>query len=63
MDDAIATYFRAWNEQDPDRRRRLLERFVTNDAEFVDPTGRWEAWRDWRSGSAAISRRHPVPRS
>jgi hypothetical protein len=42
VDDAIATYSRAWNEQDPDQRRRLLERSVTDDAVLVDPTGRWE---------------------
>ena len=42
MDDAIATYFRAWNEQDPDQRHRILERCVTDDAVLVDPTGRWE---------------------
>lgn len=37
-----APYFRAWNEQDPDQRRRMLERCVTDDAVLVDPTGRWE---------------------
>ena len=42
MDAASATYFRAWNEQDPDQRRRMLERCVTDDALLVDPTGRWE---------------------
>lgn len=50
MDDAIATYFGAWNEQDPDKRRRMLERSVTDDAELVDPTGRWE-------GVAALTER------
>jgi hypothetical protein len=42
VDDAIATYFRAWNEQDPDQRRRMLERCVTDDGALVDPTGGWE---------------------
>lgn len=42
MDDAIATYFRAWNELDLDQRRRILERCVTDDAVLVDPTGRWQ---------------------
>ena len=37
-----APYFRAWNEQDPDQRRRMLERSVTDDAVLVDPAGRWE---------------------
>jgi hypothetical protein len=40
MNDAVATYFAAWNEPDPDKRRRMLERSVTGDAELVDPTGR-----------------------
>jgi hypothetical protein len=40
MDDAVAAYFAAWNEPDPDQRRRLLDRSVTDDAELVDPTGR-----------------------
>jgi hypothetical protein len=42
VEDAIATYFRAWNEQDPDQPRRILERRVTEDAVLVDPTGRWQ---------------------
>jgi hypothetical protein len=42
VDDILATYFRAWNEHDPDERRRLLQRAVTEDAVLVDPTGRWE---------------------
>jgi hypothetical protein len=40
VDDAIATYFRARNEQDSDQRSRMLERCVTDDAVLVDPTGR-----------------------
>ena len=65
VDDAIATYFRAWNEQDPDQRRRPLEGCVTADAVLVDPTGRWEGVTGLaqRSGAAAISRLHPLPRS
>jgi hypothetical protein len=42
VDDILVTYFRAWNEHDPDERRRLLERAVTEDAVLIDPTGRWE---------------------
>ena len=41
MDDVIDTYFEAWNEADSERRRALLERSITPDAELVDPTGRW----------------------
>jgi hypothetical protein len=43
MDDALTTYFAAWNEPDVDQRRRLLERCVTDDAQLIDPTG-------WRNG-------------
>jgi hypothetical protein len=42
VDDAIATYFGAWNEKDSERRREMLERCITPDAELVDPLGRWE---------------------
>jgi len=42
VDDVIATYFAAWNEQEPDQRRRTLERCLTDDAVLVDPTGRWQ---------------------
>jgi hypothetical protein len=37
-----APYFRAWNEQDPDQRRCMLERCVADDAVLVDRAGRWE---------------------
>jgi hypothetical protein len=40
-------------DEDPDQRRRMLERSVTDDALLVDPTGHWEGVPDWRSGSAA----------
>jgi hypothetical protein len=40
MENAVVTYFAAWNETDPEQRRRLLGRSVTDDAELVDPTGR-----------------------
>jgi hypothetical protein len=42
LDDALAAYFAAWNEPDAGERRRLLERSVTDDAELLDPTGRWQ---------------------
>jgi hypothetical protein len=35
----LESYFAAWNERDPDERRRLLERSLTDDAELLDPTG------------------------
>jgi hypothetical protein len=37
----IDNYFAAWNEGDPMRRREMLERAITPEAELVDPTGRW----------------------
>jgi hypothetical protein len=42
VDDPIATYVGAWNERDADQRRRMLESCVTQDAELIDPTGRWK---------------------
>ena len=41
VDELVATYFAAWNEPDAGRRRALLARCVTDDAELLDPTGRW----------------------
>jgi SnoaL-like domain len=41
VDEVIATYFAAWNERDPERRRQTLERSVATNVELVDPTGRW----------------------
>ena len=38
MDDAIATYFAAWNEPDPVRCRELLERCVVREVELVHPS-------------------------
>jgi hypothetical protein len=40
VEEAIATYFAAWNEQDPAERDRMLELSLTNDVELLDPTGR-----------------------
>jgi hypothetical protein len=50
VDDILVTYFRAWNEHDPDERRRLLELAVTEDAVLIDPTGQWD-------GAAGLSER------
>jgi hypothetical protein len=41
MDQVLADYFAAWNEADPDARRDLLERSIGEEAELVDPAGRW----------------------
>jgi len=42
VDAVVATYFAAWNEPDPGRRAEILQRSLTDDAELVDPTGRWQ---------------------
>ncbi len=42
LDDVLQAYDAAWNEPDAARRRRLLERSLTDDAELVDPTGRFK---------------------
>lgn len=42
MDETIASYFGAWNEQDAERRRLMLENAVTDEVELLDPTGRWK---------------------
>ena len=41
MDATLADYFAAWNEVDGDERARLLQRSLSDDAELVDPLGRW----------------------
>jgi len=41
MDDVLRDYFAAWNERNADERARLLRRSLSDDAELVDPTGRW----------------------
>jgi len=38
VDDALSSYFEAWNEQDSGQRRRLLERSLVDDVELIDPT-------------------------
>ena len=40
-DDVLAAYDAAWNAPDGAERARLLERSLTEDAELVDPTGRF----------------------
>jgi hypothetical protein len=42
VDDVVTAYFVAWNEPDPERRREILQRSLTDDAELLDPTGRWQ---------------------
>ena len=42
MDRTLDDYFAAWNETNADERRQLLERCLSDDAELIDPTGRWQ---------------------
>lgn len=34
----VRTYIEMWNETDPERRRELVARTVTDDARYLDPT-------------------------
>lgn len=42
MDRTLVYYFAAWNETNADERRQLLGQCLSDDAELVDPTGRWQ---------------------
>lgn len=35
----LSTYAEAWNEADPEKRVRLLERCWSNDGQYMDPAG------------------------
>jgi hypothetical protein len=50
VDRILLDYFAAWNETSADERAKLLERSIAEDAELIDPTGRWR-------GSAGLSER------
>jgi hypothetical protein len=41
-EETVAAYAAAWNEQDEDARRALLERSWTDDGVYCDPSGRAE---------------------
>jgi hypothetical protein len=41
VDGILADYFAAWNESDAGERERLLQQSLSDDAELVDPLGRW----------------------
>jgi hypothetical protein len=42
VDTTLIDYFAAWNETNADERRQLLEQCLSNEAELIDPTGRWQ---------------------
>jgi hypothetical protein len=41
VDSVLVDYFAAWNETDAKERDDLLRRSLCEDAELIDPTGRW----------------------
>jgi hypothetical protein len=53
--DRIDTYFEAWNESDASRRRALLERCVSAEAELLDPTGRFRGLDSLRDRIGAFA--------
>jgi hypothetical protein len=42
VDATLAAYFAAWNETEADARGGLLRQCLSDDAELIDPTGRWQ---------------------
>jgi hypothetical protein len=42
VDRTLVDYFAAWNETRADERRQLLGRCLSEHAELIDPTGRWQ---------------------
>lgn len=46
----VGTYVAAWNAEDAENRRRMLERSLTDDVELVEPRGSWK-------GIAAVDER------
>ncbi len=59
LDEVLATYDAAWNEPDSAERGRLLERSLTEDAELVDPSGRWHGRQAIDERIAGFSERFP----
>jgi hypothetical protein len=50
VDSTLVDYFAAWNETNANERRELLAQCLSDDAELIDPTGRWQ-------GAAELSER------
>lgn len=59
----FAAYDAAWNEADAAERVRQLERSLTDDAELVDPTGRFRGRRAVAERIAGFSDRFPGARA
>lgn len=62
VDEVLAAYDAAWNEPDPAERGRQLERSLTEDAELVDPTGRYQGRRAVAERIGGFSDRFPGAR-
>ena len=62
LDDVLAAYDAAWNESDAAERARLLARSLTDDAELVDPSGRFQGRQAVNERIAGFSDRFPGAR-
>ena len=62
LDDVLAAYDAAWNESDAAERARLLARSLTEDAELVDPSGRFQGRQAVNERIAGFSDRFPGAR-
>ena len=62
LDDVLAAYDAAWNVPDAAERARQLERSLTEDAELVDPTGRFQGREAIDDRIAGFSERFPGAR-
>ena len=62
LDGVLLAYDAAWNESDAAERARLLARSLTDNAELVDPSGRFQGRRAVNERIGAFSDRFPGAR-
>jgi hypothetical protein len=62
LDDVLAAFDAAWNEPDRAERLRLLTRSLTDDAQLVDPSARFEGIEAIEARIAGFSKRFPGTR-
>jgi hypothetical protein len=62
LDGVLTAYDAAWNEPDGAERARLLARSLTEDAELVDPSGRFQGRQAVNERIAGFSERFPGAR-
>ena len=62
FDDVLAAYDAAWNEPDAAKRAQLLARSLTEDAELVEPSGRFQGRESVNERIAGFSERFPGAR-